>query len=120
MGYCPVTWRGSDRGKCGPCERGILKLGSPQMEPCNRRRVAGPRSSQNYRMTQSQYSVNVLVWEVGAAELISIPAAWPEGRACCCSPGWDGLGLTQRSLGLSCVGGWYRKLILQSGGEKGR
>lgn len=46
MGYCPATWRGSDRGKCGPSERGVWKGGSRQMEPCNRRRVGVPAAPQ--------------------------------------------------------------------------
>lgn len=46
--------------------------GTVQWETCS-----GPRSSPNDQMTHSQYSVNVLAWEARAAELISIPAAWP-------------------------------------------
>lgn len=79
------------------------------MEPRNQRRVAGPCSSQKYQMTHSQYSVNVLVWEVGAALLIIIPAPFPEGWAWCCSPGCNRIGLTQQRLGLQGVGGgWSR------------
>lgn len=50
-------------------------------------------------MTHSQYSVNVLVWEVGAAKLIIIPAPFPEGWACCCSPGCNRIGLVKQTLG---------------------
>lgn len=69
------------------------------MEPCNQRRVAGPCGSQKYQMTQSQYSVNALVGEVGATGLIVIPAPFPEGWACCCSPGCNRIGLVKQRLG---------------------
>lgn len=93
------------------------------MEPCNQRRVAGPCSSQKYQMTQSQYSVNVLVGEVGATGLIVIPAPFPEGWACCCSPGCNRIGLGKQRLGTPGavrVGGIEQNTAAQRGEKRRR
>lgn len=74
-------------------------------------------------MTQSQYSVNVLVGEVGATGLIVIPAPFPEGWACCCSPGCNRIGLGKQRLGTPGavrVGGIEQNTAAQRGEKRRR
>lgn len=50
-------------------------------------------------MTQSQSSASALVRGAAAAGLVVIPAPSPEGRARCCSPGCERIGLGKPGLG---------------------
>lgn len=70
MGYCPTAWRGG-QAKCGPFERGVLKMtlrsdGTTQSETCG-----GPLWLAALSMTQEPIFSDAHL-EVGAARLSTL------------------------------------------------